>query len=84
MNTPKAIDTPQKSPLTYLMFSKTQNLHFFTMTTNMNPTKVPQKEKDQPPKKLEENPKSHRYTKKVSLNLPDVLHNHLPLRKTRT
>jgi len=64
------------------MFSTTHNLHFFTMTTNMNPTKTkrrPQNTLERAPKrtgstqKTEENPKYHEYTPKVPLSLPEVL-----------
>ena len=64
------------------MFSKTHNLHFLTMMTDMNTIKPnrdpkkrqkePQKEQDQP-KKTEGNPIYHESTPKVPLSLRDVL-----------
>jgi len=66
------------------MFSKTHNLLFFTMMTNMNPTKTqrrPQNTSKRAPKrtgstqKTEENPKYHESTPKVPLSLPEVLQN---------
>ena len=75
---------PRKRSETHLIFSKTHNQLPFIFTTNENPTKTqwrPQNTSETPQTrtgsnpKTKENPKSHRSTPKVPLNLPDVLQN---------
>ena len=75
---------PRKTIETHLIFSKSHNPLRFNFTTNENLTKPngdhktrqkePQTRTGSTPE-TKENPKSHRSTPKVPLNLPDVLQN---------